>query len=95
MVGTFSPLSSPNSEEERRAESVTTGQLFHQSFLCNETSIKVKTEGNQRPSRLVNTWRFRESNDLEQTVAGGGGWFHSMLSLCISSVRLFLGYSLL
>lgn len=85
MVGTFSPFSSPNSEEERRAESVTIGQLFHQSFLCNETSIKVKTEGNQRASRLVNTWRFRESNDLEQTAAGGGG----VVSLHTFTVHLF------
>ena len=61
-------------------ESVTTGQLFHQSFLCNESSIKVKAEGNHR---LVNTWRFWESNDLE-LGQGEVGWFHSPYLHCAS-----------
>ena len=45
----------------RGPESIANGQRFNQSWLCNEVSIKTQEEWVQRPSRLVNTWRFGES----------------------------------
>ena len=41
--------------------SVTHGQWFNQSCLCNGISIKTLSKGIWRASELVNTWRFWES----------------------------------
>lgn len=45
---------------------MTNGQLFNQSFLCNEASINPQKERVQRAAELVSAWKFRENDILTE-----------------------------
>lgn len=75
-----------------RLSSVTKGQRFNQSCFCNEASIKIQKDEVQRTSRLVNMGRFGRRSIPKSFEAPA---LSSYLSLCISSIWLFLCYGLL
>lgn len=72
---------------ELEVELITSGQLFHQSCLCNAASINTQKEEIQRASGLK-VWRSWESGTL-----GGHGSFESfptLFALCISLSGFYL-----
>lgn len=49
-------------------DSITNGQWFSQSCLCNKASIKTHQDGVKKASGLMNTWRRRASSTFRKGV---------------------------
>lgn len=76
-----------------RVQSITKGQWFKESRLCNGTSTRTQKARIQRASGLVDRQRCWESGVFRER--GSSGPLPTCLALCISSIRLLLSHILL